>query len=160
MASFTGQSEHKLDDKGRLFLPRRILDAVEDPEERHRFILMAGPDPCVYLLTVSAFRERYRNLKRDLRGHQDYVQVMRGLSRLLSEERLDGQGRLLIPPYLRDKAGLGRKVVVVGVFEMVEIWDAEAWNSDTMPAAEEAFHRHSGSFFNFGQSDDPDEGRP
>jgi MraZ protein len=44
-----------------------------------------------------------------------------------SDEKPDKQGRVTIPPMLREYAGLTRECVVIGAMNRVEIWDAEAW---------------------------------
>ncbi|MBL7007954.1 MAG: division/cell wall cluster transcriptional repressor MraZ [Planctomycetes bacterium] len=159
MAFFTGQSEHKLDSKGRLFLPRRIVEAVDDPAERSRFVITAGPERCLYVFTPSGFARHFRQVQRQVRGQPGYSRVMRGMSRLLSEQTVDGQGRMLIPGELRQHAGLTRETVVVGVFEHVEIWDAGSWAEATAAEAEAAYLHQAADFFN-GGSPDPDEERP
>ena len=45
----------------------------------------------------------------------------------INEVKTDAQGRMAIPPKLRALAGLDREVVLIGVMERAEIWDAEAW---------------------------------
>jgi MraZ protein len=39
----------------------------------------------------------------------------------------DRQGRILLPPYLRDFAGMNGEVVIAGMFDYLELWSAEAW---------------------------------
>ncbi|NYH89809.1 MraZ protein [Actinopolymorpha rutila] len=46
-----------------------------------------------------------------------------------SDEKPDKQGRITLPPMLREYAGLRRDCVVIGAMNRVEIWDAEAWGS-------------------------------
>lgn len=159
MAFFTGQSEHKLDPKGRLFLPRRIVEAVAEPEERNRFLIAAGPEACLYVFTPSGFAAHYRQVQRRVQGRPEYAAVMRGMSKLLSDQTLDGQGRILIPEPLRRHAELGKEVVVVGVFEHVEIWDAQRWAQHAALAAEQAYLHQSADFFNGGFSE-PGDDRP
>jgi len=45
------------------------------------------------------------------------------------EVSVDGLGRILVPDYLKDYAGLGKKVVIAGLYNRVEIWDETKWNS-------------------------------
>jgi len=40
----------------------------------------------------------------------------------------DSQGRINLPDYLRDFAGIGKKAVVAGLYDRLEIWDSEAWD--------------------------------
>ncbi len=159
MAFFTGQSEHKLDSKGRLFLPRRIVDAVAEAADRGNFVVTAGPERCLYVFTPSGFAEHYREVQRQARGTNEYSKVMRGMSKLLSEQGLDGQGRMLIPAELRQHAGLERETVVVGVFDHVEIWDAALWAEAAAAEAETAYLDQAADFFN-GGAPEPDEERP
>lgn len=159
MTFFTGQSEHKLDSKGRLFLPRRIIEAVQEPSDRSRFFITAGPERCLYAFTPSGFARHYQQVQRKVRGSDDYRAVMRGMSRLLSEQSLDSQGRVLIPAGLREHGGLTKAAIVVGVFDHVEIWDADQWAEATAAAAENAYLSHAAGFFN-GGFPEPDEERP
>jgi MraZ protein len=54
---------------------------------------------------------------------------MRMLFAGASAETADKQGRVTLPPMLREYAGLNRECVVIGAFNRVEIWDSEAWNT-------------------------------
>ena len=51
---------------------------------------------------------------------------------------LDGQGRIVLPEYLRKFAKLSKKVVVAGLYSRIEIWDQEAWNAYKMTTEEES----------------------
>ncbi len=159
MTFFTGQSDHKLDPKGRLFLPRRIVEAVEEHADRSRFTVTAGPEACLYLYTPSGFAQHYQQVHRTVRGTDRYHRVMLGMSRLMSEQGLDKQGRLQIPAPLRKHAQLDKEVVVVGVFDHVEIWDAKQWAEVVAAEAETAYLDQAADFFN-GGFPEPEEERP
>jgi MraZ protein len=47
---------------------------------------------------------------------------------------VDSQGRVVIPEYLRNYAGLGKNVVVAGLYNRVELWSEDAWNKYTAAA--------------------------
>ena len=49
---------------------------------------------------------------------------------------MDKQGRILIPPQLREHAGIERDVVIIGVSNRVEIWSQEQWEAYSVKAAE------------------------
>lgn len=151
MTNFTGQSEHKLDAKGRLFVPRRILDGVEDSSERSPLLVTIGVDPCLYLFTRREFGLHLEQIKLAVRGKSEYSSVMRGLAGLTSEQVVDGQSRILLPDNLRQHAGLKKEVVVIGVFDHVEIWDVERWR-ERESEAEQAYLDQAAVFFRGGHS--------
>jgi MraZ protein len=55
-----------------------------------------------------------------------------------SRETPDGQGRITVPPQLRQYAGLSKDCVVIGANRRIEVWDAETWNS-YLEGSEQAF---------------------
>ncbi len=142
---FLGVYEHKLDAKGRVFLPRRLLEAVGDPEERGQFVLMRGLDRCLYLFTRRAFVDYLANVRRGAFGKPEYRGVMRGMGASSSEQSLDSQGRILIPEELRRKVGLADRVVVVGAIDHMEIWALEHWRESASAQAEETYLEHADS---------------
>ncbi|TAH35024.1 MAG: cell division/cell wall cluster transcriptional repressor MraZ [Planctomycetota bacterium] len=135
MRGFLGTYEHKLDAKGRLFVPRRVLESVADAEERAQFVLTLGLDGCLYLFTRRAFLEHFAQVRQAAFGQPEYRAVMRGLGACSSEQGLDAQGRILIPEDLRQQVGLGEDVVVVGAVDHVEIWDRAQWRQVAGPGA-------------------------
>ncbi|HEY1459002.1 MAG TPA: cell division/cell wall cluster transcriptional repressor MraZ, partial [Casimicrobiaceae bacterium] len=70
------------------------------------------------LMALSSFDERIRNLQRLLVGHADDVE-------------LDGAGRILVPPALRQYAALDKHVVLVGQGNKFELWDESRWTDQT-----------------------------
>lgn len=68
------------------------------------------------LMTLPDFDRRSGGLKRHLVGHA-------------TEIEMDKQGRMLLPPVLREYAQLGREVMLVGRITGFELWDVTAWNA-------------------------------
>lgn len=132
MFKFHGESDHTLDDKGRVIIPVKYRDALADG-----WFLTRGLDGCLWLFPsetwdrVSALLESSQLTKRDARN----------LDRLLytgSDGQLDKQGRLLIPQHLRGHAGLDdTHVVIVGVKNRLEIWSPDRWQAVTDLLADE-----------------------
>ena len=118
-----GEFEHSLDDKNRLTLPAKFRPAFADG-----VVVTRGMDGCLDLYTRDAWA---RFVGERLQGLDPFSREARQMSRFLfagaSEQELDGQGRLIVPPALVDHARLGREVVVAGVSDHVEIWDRAAW---------------------------------
>ncbi|MBO45492.1 MAG: cell division/cell wall cluster transcriptional repressor MraZ [Planctomycetes bacterium] len=149
MTSFTGQSDHKLDTKGRLFVPRRLIDSVEEHSGRNHFVLTIGEDPCLYLFTLAGFEEHLAQLRELVQGKADFSKIMRGVAGLSSKQDIDSQGRILLPEKMRAHVGLEKSVVVIGVFDHIEIWDEDLWN-DRAKGSEQAYLDTAAIFFRGG----------
>lgn len=124
---FTGEYEHSIDDKGRLIIPMRLRSELPDI-----VFITRGFDGCLFLYPSETWQ--------DIADHVNQLpmtqQQGRVISRLLfagSETALDKQGRISIPPTLRDHAAieLGGDVVVVGVNNRIELWSKDRWHQVT-----------------------------
>ncbi len=139
-AVFRGVSQLALDAKGRLAIPARHRDALAGrPAEggtaaSGAVVVTADPSRCllVYpraawepiqsrLMALSSFNPEIRSLQRLIVGFADDVDF-------------DGNGRILVPPALRQYASLDHHVVLVGQGNKFELWDAARWNDETARA--------------------------
>lgn len=114
----------KIDAKGRLALPAKLRSQLG-----HGLVMARGQERCIYLLPYSEFRRVAAQIQRTSLGNKaarDYLRVF--LSGAVDQEP-DKQGRVVIPPMLRDYAGLGTDVVVIGVGTRAEIWNRDAWET-------------------------------
>ena len=123
MAELLGQHRYQLDSKGRIALPVRFRDSFRDG-----LYLTLGQDRCLYAFPSTEFQRqadevRARPISRQ--GARDYRRMFFG-----NAERadLDKQGRLTIPARLRTRVGLEQDVVVVGVFDHLQIWSGPVWD--------------------------------
>jgi MraZ protein len=117
-----GTFRHAIDDKGRLTLPGRIRDALA-PE----FVATKGLERCIYLYPASQWEALAAKLLALPQMESDirfFVRMSFGAS---SDCRVDGQGRVLLPPELRGYGGLDREAVIVGVGNRAEVWQPDAW---------------------------------
>lgn len=121
---FMGEFQHTLDGKGRLILPAKIREGLGDT-----FIATRGLDECLFVFT----REEWGALETKLKQLSLVKPEARAFSRYLfsgaAELESDKQGRVLLPPNLREYAKLEKEIVVIGVANRVEIWDKEAWKN-------------------------------
>jgi MraZ protein len=135
-AVFRGVTQLALDAKGRLAIPAKHRDALTGgPDNAERsLIVTADPSRCllVYpraawepiqtrLMSLSSFNDQIRGLQRLLVGHADEVEM-------------DGVGRILVPPPLRQYASLDHRVVLVGQGNKFELWDDAKWQQQTARA--------------------------
>lgn len=116
----TGEFQHNLDAKGRLFIPARLRDELGDV-----FYVTLSMDKC-----LSAYNAESWQVFSDKVNAMPYVKQrkMRPLFAYAARCELDVQGRILIPQNLRDFAGLTKSVTVVGCNNHAEFWDSAAWS--------------------------------
>ncbi len=117
----TGEYQHSLDAKGRLFIPAKLRDELGE----------------VFFITISMERclcaysgESWQSLSERVSA-MPYVKQrkMRPIFAHAAKCELDSQGRALIPQKLRDYAGFTKNVTVVGCNNHAELWDSDAWRA-------------------------------
>lgn len=130
---FLGTHTPRLDDKGRLALPAKFRPYLEDG-----LVICKGQDHCLYVFPTQEFA-RFTAALRDApisdRRVRDYG---RNLFAHASQETPDAQGRITVPPTLREYAGLKKDCAVVGVNSRIEVWSAQAWQ-EYLGGTEQAF---------------------
>jgi MraZ protein len=121
---FLGTHRPRLDEKGRLFLPAKYRDELASG-----LVITKGQERCLYVFPAAEFQR----LTEELRSAPVTGKAVRDYSRVFfasaSDETPDKQGRVTIPPGLRDYAALVKDCVVIGANTRLEIWDAAAWEA-------------------------------
>ena len=121
---FSGTYTPRLDDKGRLFLPAKFRDELAEG-----LVVTRGQERCLYVWSMEEFgklTERLRETPVTNKAARDYVRMFFAGA---SDETPDKQGRITVPPMLRDYASLTRDCVVIGAMNRIEIWDATSWQT-------------------------------
>jgi MraZ protein len=121
---FLGTHAPRLDDKGRLILPAKYREELAEG-----LVLTKGQDGCLYVFPAGEFQritDALRTAPVTAKAVRDYSRVLFASA---SDEELDRQGRITIPPGLREYARLDRDCVVIGANTRLEIWAASAWAS-------------------------------
>jgi MraZ protein len=130
---FLGEYHHSIDDKGRVSVPAKFRDDLVNGA-----VVTRGLDTSLFLLPL----EEWGKLADKLAGLPLGQADARAFSRLMlagaMDIQLDGQGRFVIPEYLRKYAGLKREVVIVGIHNRLELWDEEEWNKYTAQSEADA----------------------
>lgn len=119
---FFGTYTPKLDDKGRLFLPAKFRDQLAEG-----LVVTRGQERCLTVWSLEDFgrlTERLAQAPVTNKGTRDYVRMLFAAA---SQEVPDKQGRISIPPVLREYASLSRDVIVIGSMNRIEIWDPTSW---------------------------------
>ncbi len=124
--SFSGAFPATLDDKGRLALPARHREALAECPQ-----ISMAPDlfePCLLLFPRSTWEDFKARVTANANLTKPLVRrVQRNLIGPSVDLDLDANGRLLIPAGMRDRAGLVKRLALVGVCDKIEIWNADNW---------------------------------
>ncbi len=128
---FLGTYFPRLDEKGRVFLPAKYRDDLAEG-----LVITKGQERCLYIWTPEEFAriaQTVHTTPATRKAARDHARIFFASA---SDEVPDKQGRITVPPNLREYAGLRRECVVIGASSRLEIWDAEAWRE--FLAAQEA----------------------
>ncbi|MCK5416485.1 division/cell wall cluster transcriptional repressor MraZ [Candidatus Parcubacteria bacterium] len=120
---FIGEYKHNLDDKGRLAVPAKFRNAL-----REGAVVTKGLDNCLFLYSFDEWKKEAEKFSKLPINQSKARAFARHMLAGAMEVEFDKQGRITLPEYLRKFAGLTKKAVVTGVFDRLEIWDAEVWD--------------------------------
>ena len=117
---FMGEYNHTVDAKGRLIVPSKFREQLGD-----EFVVTKGLDGCLFVYP----NEEWHNIEEKFRNVPLTTKDARKFSRFFfagaATCEVDKQGRILIPPVLREFADLQKDVVSVGVLNRIEIWSKD-----------------------------------
>ena len=128
---FFGTFTPKLDSKGRLTLPAKFREDLQDG-----LMVVKGQDHSLAGYPRDEFLVRARKAAAASRSNPRARAFVRNLAASADEQSLDSQGRITVSQAHREYAGLAKECVVIGSVDFLEIWDADAW--DAYSAAHEA----------------------
>ncbi len=123
---FYGEHEHTMDRKGRLIIPSRFREVMKE-HYTERLVATRGLDHCLFLFPEDEWRSQESRFRALSFTKQEARRFNRFFFSGAAELGCDRQGRVLIPPYLKEYAGIKRDVIVVGVSNRIEVWDKEEW---------------------------------
>ncbi len=121
---FFGSYEYNIDEKGRVVIPSKMREAVGS-----KLYLIRGFENCLSLYKEEDFKKyvtRIQSLPQELSKARNYSRMV--LASVI-ELSIDRQGRMLIPTKTLKEYSIGSKVVILGQFDHIEIWDLNSWNS-------------------------------
>ncbi len=119
---FIGEFIHNLDEKGRMALPAKFRGKLSGGA-----VITRGLDHCLFVYGI----EEWNKLAEKLIALPLAQANSRAFTRLMlagaMNVDIDKQGRILIPDYLREYAGLSKEAVVTGLYNRIEVWDSKQW---------------------------------
>ena len=124
---FRGANPVTLDAKGRLAMPTRFREQIVARSQGRLMATVDRADRCLLIYPLPEWEE----IERKLMALPTLNSAVRRLQRLMighaTELELDANGRVLIPPTLREYAGLSRQAMLVGQGARFELWDQAHW---------------------------------
>ena len=143
MSSLYGEFSYTMDAKGRVFVPARFREELRK-EDKNYFMLSIGLDRCLYIFLPSKWDELIANNMSIFKSENKEEE--RAFKRFFfgnaSDAQLDEQGRILVPQNQKAYASLKKDILIRGVGNKAEIWDAKAWSKykkDVMDPSLEKF---------------------
>ena len=122
---FKGTYHHRIDAKGRLPVPAAFRRSLGEASA----VVVTQLDQCLAAYSPS----EWAKLEGQLAALPAFSKPVKALTRLIASRaadcEIDVQGRILLPPGLRQAAGLGRDAVVVGVLNRFEVWAPDNWET-------------------------------
>lgn len=123
---FLGQYEHIIDQKGRVTIPARYRDLLEDGA-----YVTQGFDEDLIVLPTPMFERLYQRVNQLSLTDLDARMLRRLFFSGADRVEVDKAGRILIPQFLRQYAHLETSATVIGVGDYFEIWSPELWNKQS-----------------------------
>jgi len=127
MLMLTGEYEHTIDDKNRLFISNKLRSQIDTERYGSNFYLAMGPNGILSLYPEKQFEQIALAGAPGTGAPDESVTYERLSFALASKVELDRQGRLLINEKLRKRARLGTNLTLVGVRDHIEVWNTEDW---------------------------------
>jgi len=121
---FIGEYHHTLDEKGRVSVPVKFRADLAQGA-----VVTRGLDRSLFLYTKAEWEKLAQKLAALPFGQSDTRAFARLMLAGAMEVEIDASGRVTIPPYLRTYAGFTKAVVVTGLFDRIELWDEETWET-------------------------------
>jgi MraZ protein len=116
----TGEFRHSLDEKNRLMIPASIRADIAGDS----VVLTRGVDRCLWLFPHEEWRKIIQSLIGSTSLFQEKARLMqRRIIAPAQETEIDRSGRIIIPPTLREFAGLRKECIILGIQSYIEIWD-------------------------------------
>lgn len=121
---FIGEYSHTIDDKGRLAIPAKFRARLSEG-----VVVTRGLDGCLFLYPKNEWELLAQKLALLPISQKQSRAFARFMLAGASDAELDAQGRIMIPEYLRAFAKLVKHVTITGLYNRMEIWEEDAWQT-------------------------------
>jgi len=127
---FAGEFRCKLDDKGRFFIPSSIRELLDKgkPDQTKSVMFVRGQTECLWLYALQDWEHKLARARESLDDDQSRLFMHFIVSETMGSE-IDRSGRICVPRRLRELSGIDEEIVVIGMYDRLELWSLEEWNS-------------------------------
>jgi MraZ protein len=127
---FAGEFRCKLDDKGRFFIPSSIRELLDKgkPDQTKSVMFVRGQTECLWLYALQDWEQKLARARETLDDDQSRLFMHFIVSETTASE-IDRSGRICVPRRLRELSGIEDEMVVIGMYDRLEVWSLEEWNS-------------------------------
>ena len=147
MSTLYGEYSYVMDSKSRMFIPARFREELRK-EDKNYFMLSIGLDHCLYLFMPSKWEELIANNMEIFKSENKEEE--RAFKRFFfgnaADAQLDEQGRILVPQNQKNYAALKKDIMIRGVGNKAEIWNAQNWLKYKKNVMEPSFEKFSKIF--------------
>lgn len=121
---FVGEYRHSIDNKGRLAVPTKFRERLKSG-----MVVTRGLDASLFLFPLEEWDKLASKIANLPLGQANSRAFARLMLAGAMDVALDKQGRIVIPEYLRNYAGIQKSVVVAGLWNRLELWNADTWDA-------------------------------
>ena len=122
--TFTGEFSYTVDAKGRVNIPSKFRKVLSVDNE-DTFVITRGMDPCVWVYPIVV----WQNIENELKNLSSLSAInrtfVRNTVRYATSLTYDGQGRIQLTNNLINYAELGKKTLIIGMVNKIEIWNPD-----------------------------------
>ncbi len=154
---YFGESISKLDDKGRITVPRRIRETM-DVLGHAVWYMTRGYDHSIFLFHRDEWNDLRKQMGRFSPMDTHTLDLRRYFYSGVAEVRPDPQGRIPVPQHLRDHARIDKEAVLIGVGEHLELWNTDAWRA-FVDGKDETYRDMAGAVFSAVETGDAETER-
>lgn len=128
---FRGRKQLSLDAKGRLTMPAKYRDRLQESCDGE-LVITIDRSKCLLIYPLPEWEEVEAKLAKLSSTRPEVRRFTRFITHNAEEVEMDRQGRFVIPPHLREYANLDRQVVLAGHVNKLELWDQGSYDAEAL----------------------------
>jgi MraZ protein len=126
MSSFKGSFTYTADSKGRINIPAKMRKNLL-PEANNSFVITRGFEQCIFVYPQDEWMKREAEIGKLMQTDPSHRYFTRMLLQYATDAELDGQSRIVLPKELLQYAKIENEVLILGVFDRIEVWNPEEY---------------------------------